>query len=544
MRRVVPILFLIFLIFSCTSQRQTQALLEQADSLIQSHPDSSLVILQGIDPNGLGSQKQRAFYALLLCQALDLNGIVVKSDSIITPALDYYRSHGPTEHQLRNCYNAAVIANNAGDTDAAMEWLARGEAHIPHADDLYTSGHIYLMKSRLYKDLLDYSSALENDLKSSSFFMDNKYWLKYAISQISLADDYLHLDDLASGNKALDILVPYWDNLPATQKASYLKTRINLAASANDTLYVIALKDSCYSQISNRALRPWLAISDAYSASGMLDSALYVLGEYARYNPESLDMNYYTRLADVYEKRGEYPTSVEMHKKAAEVEEDYMKEILNSDTRFMEERYLYNLNQLRQRHQRTSLIAAIAVILLLGMIAITFFRKAWKKSESNLSSLKAQFEILQKERDTLFAAQQESELMDDDIRQIVNERLAVLDKVLLGHLTSNPVDLKAANDSIEELFRDRDEFIVSTAKVFASSHPKFVSFLKEHNLSQWEIGYCCLFLMGMYSKDLEPHFSRATSNKFNSTIRNKLGLPLNGPKLKTYLLETCKRLEA
>ena len=233
-----------------------------------------------------------------------------------------------------------------------------------------------------------------------------------------------------------------------------------------------------------------------------------------------------------------------MHKKASEAEQKFIKEVLNSDTRFMEERYLYNLSQLRQRHQRTTLIATIAVILLLGMIAVTFFRSAWKKSESNLSSLKLQFEDLQKERDALFAAQQDSELMDDDIRQIVNERLAVLDKVLLGHITSNPVDLKAANESVNELFRDRDEFIISTAKVFASSHPKFVAFLKEHNLSQWEIGYCCLFLMGMYSKDLEPHFSRATSNKFNSVIRNKLGLSLNGPKLKTYLLETCKSLEA
>lgn len=544
MRRVVPILFLIFLIYSCTSYRQTQAQLEQADALIQEHPESSLAILQGIDRNRLSTQEQRAFYALLLCQALDLNGIIVKNDSIITPALDYYRSHGPAEHQLRNCYNAAVIANNAGDTDAAMEWLARGEAHIPHADDLYTSGHIYLMKSRLYKDLLDYSSALDNDLKSSSFFMDNKYWHKYAITLISLADDYFHLDDLSSAGKALDILVPYWDSLPVNEKADYLETRINIAAAAKDTTYVIALKDSCFSQLSDSSLRPWLSISDAYSAGGMQDSALFVLGEYARCHPEHLDQDYYSRLASVYEKQGDFATSVEMHKKASEAEQKFIKEVLNSDTRFMEERYLYNLSQLRQRHQRTTLIATIAVILLLGMIAVTFFRSAWKKSESNLSSLKLQFEDLQKERDALFAAQQDSELMDDDIRQIVNERLAVLDKVLLGHITSNPVDLKAANESVNELFRDRDEFIISTAKVFASSHPKFVAFLKEHNLSQWEIGYCCLFLMGMYSKDLEPHFSRATSNKFNSVIRNKLGLSLNGPKLKTYLLETCKSLEA
>ena len=33
-------------------------------------------------------------------------------------------------------------------------------------------------------------------------------------------------------------------------------------------------------------------------------------------------------------------------------------------------------------------------------------------------------------------------------------------------------------------------------------------------------------------------------NSNNNIIRNKLGLPLNGQKLKTYLLETCKKLES
>jgi hypothetical protein len=135
-------------------------------------------------------------------------------------------------------------------------------------------------------------------------------------------------------------------------------------------------------------------------------------------------------------------------------------------------------------------------------------------------------------------------MMNDDIRRIVNDRLALLDKVLLGHITSNPVDQKAANESINEVLRNKDEFILNTANVFAASHPEFVMFLRGHNLNQWEIGYCCLFLMGMYAKALDPIFSRATSNKLTSTIRNKLGLSLNGTKLKTYLLDTCRELEA
>ncbi len=544
MRRILSLIFSSCVILSCASHRQVHSDLKQADAIMFQHPDSALAILQGISPNELITQEERAYHALLLSQALDRNGIIVKNDSIITPALDYYRNHGSQDLKLRNCYYAATIADNAGDTEAAMEWLARGEAHIPQANDLYHAGHIYLMKSRLYKDQYDYSAALDNDLKSSSYFKENQYLPKYALSQISLADDYLHMDNLAAAGEALDVLVPYWNDLSINVKADYFETRIDVAAAANDTLYVTALKDSCFSQISNRALRPWLAISYAYSSSGMLDSALYVLGEYSRYFPESLDNDYYTRLAEVYEKQGDYTSSVAMLKKANEADKKFIKEVMNSDTRFMEERYRTQLEQLRQKHLITTLIAVFSGLLLIGWISISFFRRAWKKTQFSLNSLSSQYETLQKERDALWEAHQKSDMMNEETRKVVTERLALLDKVLLGHITSNPADSKAANEGIGKLLQNKDEFINSTAISFAASHPKFVDFLKQHNLTQWEIGYCCLFLMGMYSKDIEPHFSKAASNTYNSTIRNKLGLSLNGQKLKTYLLETCKNLES
>ena len=544
MRRLVIILLSAAFLFSCASHKETRIALERAEALMQDHPDSSLTILQGINPSVLNTRAQRAHYALLISEALEGNSISVKSDSLITPALDYYKNHGNANQRLRTCYIMAVIADNAGDTEAAMEWLARGESRIPQANDINTAGHLYLMKSRLYKDQFDYPAALENDLKSNDFFKENQYEYKYAYTKISIADDYLHLGDLSSADQALDELVPLWGGLAQNLRSDYLKTRIGIAVERKDTLYLIALKDSCISQIPNRAQRPWISISDAYSASGKLDSALYVLGNYAYYFPDELNRDYYSRLADVYEKKGDYQTSAEMLKKASDAGERQLMDVLNSDTRFMEERYKNQIAQLRQRQLWTTLIAVLAILMIIGNIVTHRMRKAWKKTESSLNSLEQKFSQLQRERDALRAAHAESDIMNEETRKIVGERLALLDKVLLGHITSNPVDTKAADQSIHELLGNKDKFLASTAKVFAASHPKFVAFLKEHDLTEWEIGYCCLFLMGLYSKDIEPHFSKAASNNSNNIIRNKLGLPMNGQKLKTYLLETCRKLEA
>ena len=544
MRKLFPLIFVTCILFSCNSYRPVDAQLKQADYLMLPHPDSSLMILQGVDRNDLKKESQRAYYSLLISQALDRNSILVKSDSLILPAVDYYKYHGHPGQKLRVCYYMASIAHNAGDREAAMEWLARGESFIPQVNDLYTAGHLYQKKSAIYKELMDYESALDNDLKSSSFFKDNEFFYKYAVTQVSIADDYLHLDLLDDSERALDVLLPDWDNLAYTVRAQYLQTRIGVATERQDTAYVQFLKNACFSEIPDAALRPWLSISDAHVASGKLDSALIVLGRYANFHPDALDRNYYSRLANVYEKQGDIQTALDMQKKAMEVSNEVIREVMNSDTRFMEERYRNQNDQLRQRLLRIYLIIAIVIILLAGLLAVHLIRKAWKKTESNLSSLKLQYDQLQKERDELFAAQDKSEFMNDDIRKIVNERLALLDKVLLGHITSNPVDSKAAEQSINDLMQNKDQFIESTAAVFEASHPKFIAFLKEHGLTQWETGYCCLFLMGLYSKDMEPLFSKASSNNYNKIIRNKLGLPLNGPKLKTYLLDTCKELEA
>ena len=544
MRRLVPLVFLTCMVLSCTSQNPVDSKLKHAECIMACCPDSALVLLQGINRNDLKKESQRAHYSLLLSEALDRNSIYVKSDSLILPAVDYYKYHGNVNNRLKACYYMASIAHNAGDREAAMEWLARGEPFISQTKDLYTAGHLYFKKSAIYKELMDYESALDNDLKSSSFFKDNEFFYKYALTQVSIADDYLNLHQLDAAEEALDILLPDWDSLAYVVRAQYLKTRIGVATERQDTAYVQFLKNACFSEIPDASLRPWLSISDAHVASGKLDSALYVLDNYARYNPNALDRNYYTRRALVYEKLGDIQKALDMQKKAYEVSSENIREVMNSDTRFMEERYKNQNEQLRQRLLRMSLIATIVILLLASLIIVRIIRKAWKKTESRLSSLKLQYDHLQKERDELFAAQEKSEFMNDDIRKIVNERLALLDKVLLGHITSNPVDSKAAEQSINDLMQNKDQFIESTAAVFEASHPKFIAFLKDHDLTQWEIGYCCLFLMGLYSKDMEPLFSKASSNNYNKVIRNKLGLPLNGAKLKTYLLDTCKELEA
>ena len=87
-------------IVSCNDARksETYRLLEDVDSYIEARPDSTLAVLEGIDKSELTSKELEAKYALLLSQALDKNYIDLQSDSIIAPAVNYYKMMNALGH--------------------------------------------------------------------------------------------------------------------------------------------------------------------------------------------------------------------------------------------------------------------------------------------------------------------------------------------------------------------------------------------------------------------------------------------------------------
>ena len=91
---------------------------------------------------------------------------------------------------------------------------------------------------------------------------------------------------------------------------------------------------------------------------------------------------------------------------------------------------------------------------------------------------------------------------DDRSMELIRERLAVLDKVLASHISSDDKAWKISEEEIESLMSDRESFLISTKIVFKESHPAFISELEKKGLTDWEIGYCCLYTLGLKGKDV------------------------------------------
>lgn len=131
---------------------------------------------------------------------------------------------------------------------------------------------------------------------------------------------------------------------------------------------------------------------------------------------------------------------------------------------------------------------------------------------------------------------------DDEAMSLIRQRLSVLDKVLASHISSDDKAYRISEEEIENLISDRESFLISTKIVFKENHPGFISILEQKGLSDWEIGYCCLFTLGLKGKEVGEFIQKKRHYIISSDIRKKLGLGEHdtniGIWLRTLLSET------
>ena len=164
------------------------------------------------------------------------------------------------------------------------------------------------------------------------------------------------------------------------------------------------------------------------------------------------------------------------------------------NARIIQERYADKLELIEKKRQTWAIILAAVCALMLCIVIIR--RYAYKLKQKP----------------------------DDEAMALIRQRLTVLDKVLASHISSDDKAWKISEEEIENLISDREAFIISTKIVFKENHPKFISFLEQKGLSDWEIGYCCLFTLGLKGKEVGEFIQKKRHYIISSEIRKKLGL--------------------
>jgi len=138
------------------------------------------------------------------------------------------------------------------------------------------------------------------------------------------------------------------------------------------------------------------------------------------------------------------------------------------------------------------------------------------------------------ERDAL-SKMAESMAPDPELKEVINQRLALLNKVIASYITDSSAANKEANAQIEMLVSNREAFLESTRKSFEAGHPRFMAYLRSCGLSDWEVNYCCLYLVGLNGKEIGEYINLKRHYTYGSVIRQKLGLGEHDRNLANHL---------
>ena len=272
----------------CGGSHEVDARLALADSLIVDHADSAYTVLKAIDSEGLLSESDRAFYALLYTQAQYKNVDSIGSDSLINIALDYYKDNHNREHYTRTLIYKGAVMEELGNPEEALEWYLSAENNAA-PDDYLNLGQANLRMSVLYSthyigDGLD----LEKDRAALHYFRlaGNKRYELMCLSSLgggfriyNMDSAYYYLD------KALE-LAEEMGNEGEFYSCTEMKVRGMLEDSLHHEAKTLALDylntkgteyvdDDLYYDLAN-----------AYIGLGNADSAQYYFNKTAE-NPQN-----------------------------------------------------------------------------------------------------------------------------------------------------------------------------------------------------------------------------------------------------------------
>ena len=543
MKRLLFILVFAATFVACERHSEHWATITEMESIIEERPDSVLNVLQAIDTNKLVGDEERAKHALLLSMALDKNVIDKTDFEVLQPAIDYYEDNGSATDKLRTYYYQGRIYHNRGDEAAAMESYVKAINIGENSDDILTKARLFVAKGNIYNSLMRWDNAINANLQAAEYFYQMDKINSYVNCILKACNGYIHNDDCANAQRILDKCSNYISEVSNEKLNLYYAAKLTLQIKTGDSRNILTTIDEYFVSvpITNR---DYLTIANAYIAIGENNKALDILEGRDYFSNISKEMKYYATLVAIYENLHNYQLAHEANKKFYELYDAHVYSVFEQDTQFVEERHNLEMAKAKEteaRNRLTIIVLSCIVALLISLYVLNLIRKQLKRSRvenAQLLSEKALYEQMYNEvvaeRDALNEMIANNTIKEEAM-EVIKKRLGVLNTIIVSHLSAKDTDIKRANEELEHLIANRNDFIKSTRLTLEENYPHFFAYLHDKGLEEFEIDFCCLYAIGLKGKEIKAYTNLTRHYKDSSEVRQKLGLSENDTNLSIFL---------
>lgn len=565
---------------SC-SNTHVQETLNRAESIIEGHPDSALILLSAIDKDLLYGDKQKAQYALLMSMALDKNYIDTTSFDVLQPAIDYYLDNGTPDEKLRTYYYQGVIFNNQGDRDKALNSFVNGLEISHDYNDSLMIARILVAQGLLYNDFYDFNSYINCNLKAANIYKGlnrHSYELDCFLNALNGAVIIENKNLSDSILKCVKDFSPLNDS----QKRSLIRHQLSYALKfgteneIKDLIHIQEANLSTPNDVFNLAL--------AYNKIGNNDKAIHLL-DCVKTGGQPYDtIRYLSISVPTLEGLGNYKEALSLYKSVSYKHDsiDFLK--FEQKAQSIEEKHQIELKaQEDARHKFLIICGCIGgiAILSMGIIILCLLVRSNKvKKELALEKVKAtdaenaslksekekltlenrnlqlerdknaleadnlthQVEALENESNSLKALIDAKVELPIEVQREIKVRIEMLNYLLASYITNNNQYEKPYDVWVKEITQNTDEFMNSNRLAFQVSHPHFIQYFEDHNLTIDEINYVCLYAIGLRGKEVGNYMKKRSHVNTSSAIRKKLGIDKHETNIGIYVRKLLKNL--
>lgn len=579
----LPILILLSLtcwIASCSNQKQQEAL-DHAESLMESYPDSSLVLLEEINKMEMESKEGRARYALLMSMALDKNYIDTTKFDGLQPAIDYYLKYGDANEKLRTYFYQGRIYQNRGDLDNALNSFVKGIDIANECNDSLCIARTLVAQGALYDAFCDYESYIDCHLRAAEIYKKlsrSRYEFDCLINALNGA---LALGNKTKGDSLLSLCESF-KNLDNDQEMALIEYRLSHANRFNDVTKINDLIGQLEDN-PNLDVNCLLNLALACHKAGNNEKAKHLL-DYVKKGHTYDTIKYLAISVPVYKKMGNYKDALTAYEEYSYAMDSINTLKFDQKSKSLEEKHALELKAQQDAREKAIIIWGCVggMIFLIMVIVILFLLFRSNKSQKELAaeraksselenkSLKSEKENLvlenknlqlemdkkaleaenlahrvkdlEEEKSKLNELMNSQEELPSEVQQAIKVRIEMLNALMAGYITDNEKYEKPYESWIKDLTDNTEEFMNSNRLAFQASHPRFIQYFEEHDLTVSEINYVCLYALGLKGKEVGSYIKKRSHVNISSGIRKKLGIDKHETNIGIYVRKLLKEL--
>lgn len=530
---------------SCSHHSKHWETLTQIEAFVEENPDSALSVLQCIEVDDLSGSEEKAKHALLLLMALDKNDVAETDFEILHPAIDYYKNNGtPTEQMLTLFYQGQIHRINS---QYAQALACFGEAIKidENSKDIQTKARIYDAQGDVYRVLTKWDETIMSKLCAAEYFSKLNNTDSYVSSLLDVFYTYTQNGDSISAGRYHNKCNDYLKDISSKTRNKYYCYYLNYLIATNKLNVIENTIQEYLSEVPANNL-DYLSLAYAYMALGDINKVAEALSKNELPADKENILRQYAIVAALNAHIQEGRDMLKSSKEFFIERDSLIYSLYENDIQYMHQKNSAKLQQEREelkKHTKTIIITSVILVLL---IALYLLRKRLQNSRTKniiLESEKTLYENMYKEvlseRDSLNDMLTNSSIREETMT-IIRKRLEVLNAIVVSHLSDRESDNKRANEQLQNLIANREEFIKSTRLTLEENYPHFFAYLHDKGLEEFEIDFCCLYAIGMKGKEVKAYTNLNRHYKDSSEVRQKLGLVESDTNLSNFLQKLLK----